>query len=91
MRNLFDQICLKERAPYAVLGSATDDRHLLLEDSHFKNKPIDLKMSLLFGSSPKTHKDVESLPNIEKAFPLDSKSRLEDALNAILVAEGKIA
>ncbi len=29
--------------------------------------------------------------NIEKAFPLDSKSRLEDALNAILVAEGKIA
>ena len=31
------------------------------------------------------------LPNIEKAFPLDSSSRLEDALNAILVAEGKIA
>ncbi|MNN92515.1 Malonyl CoA-acyl carrier protein transacylase [compost metagenome] len=34
---------------------------------------------------------AKRLPNIEKAFPLDSKSRLEDALNAILVAEGKIA
>lgn len=34
---------------------------------------------------------AKRLPNIEKAFPLDTKSRLEDALNAILVAEGKIA
>lgn len=34
---------------------------------------------------------AKRLPNIEKAFPIDTKSRLEDALNAILVAEGKIA
>ncbi|MGE8561787.1 MAG: ACP S-malonyltransferase [Acinetobacter sp.] len=34
---------------------------------------------------------AKRLPNIEKAFPLDTNSRLEDALNAILVAEGKIA
>ncbi|MGE8552193.1 MAG: hypothetical protein ACN6NN_14935, partial [Acinetobacter calcoaceticus] len=31
------------------------------------------------------------LPNIEKAFAIDSKSKIEDALNAVLVAEGKIA
>ena len=34
---------------------------------------------------------AKRLPNIEKAFAIDSKSRMEDALNAILVAEGKIA
>lgn len=34
---------------------------------------------------------AKRLPQIKKAFPLDSKSRMEDALNAILVAEGKIA
>ncbi|WP_374667489.1 ACP S-malonyltransferase [Acinetobacter sp.] len=34
---------------------------------------------------------AKRLPNIEKAFPLDSTGRLEDALNAILMAEGKIA
>ena len=80
---LFDEICIKERAPYAVLGSATEDRHLLLEDSHFNNTPIDLEMSLLFGSSPKTHKDVESLANIEDAFnPINIE--LEDALNRLL-------
>lgn len=34
---------------------------------------------------------AKRLPNIEKALPLDTKSRLEDALNTVLVAEGKIA
>ena len=34
---------------------------------------------------------AKRLPNIEKAFPIDTQSRMEDALNAILMAEGKIA
>lgn len=34
---------------------------------------------------------AKRLPKVEKAFPLDTKARLDDALNAILVAEGKIA
>ncbi|WP_111858257.1 ACP S-malonyltransferase [Acinetobacter sp. CFCC 10889] len=34
---------------------------------------------------------AKRLPNIEKAFPIDTQTRMEDALNAILVAEGKIA
>ena len=34
---------------------------------------------------------AKRLPNIEKAFAIDSNGRMEDALNAVLVAEGKIA
>ena len=34
---------------------------------------------------------AKRLPNIEKALPLDSQARIEDALNAVLVAEGKVA
>ncbi len=34
---------------------------------------------------------AKRLPYIEKALPLDTKSRMEDALNVVLVAEGKIA
>ena len=81
--DLFDEICAKERAPYAILGNATDDRHLTLEDSYFENKPIDLEMSLLFGSSPKTHKDVVTLPNAEKVFDASNIS-LHDAINRLL-------
>ena len=81
--DLFDEICTKERAPYAILGKATDDRHLTLEDSYFENKPIDLEMSVLFGSSPKTHKDVVTLPNAEKAFDASHIS-ISDAINRLL-------
>ncbi|WP_151981345.1 ACP S-malonyltransferase [Acinetobacter guerrae] len=34
---------------------------------------------------------AKRLPNIEKAFAIDTKGRMEDALSAVLVAEGKIA
>ena len=34
---------------------------------------------------------AKRLPQIEKAFAIDTKGRMEDALNAVLVAEGKIA
>ena len=81
--DLFNEICVKERAHYAVLGNATDDRHLTLEDSYFDNKPIDLEMSLLFGSSPKTHKDVATMPNAEKSFDASNIS-ISDAVDRLL-------
>jgi phosphoribosylformylglycinamidine synthase len=81
--NLFRQICIKERAPFAILGNATDNQHLTLKDSHFKNKPIDLEMSLLFGSTPKTLKDISSLPNNEKEFNTNG-IKLNEAINRLL-------
>jgi phosphoribosylformylglycinamidine synthase len=80
---LFRQICTKERAPFAILGNATDNQHLTLEDSYFKNKPIDLEMSLLFGSTPKTVKDVSSLPNNEKEFN-SGPIKLDEAIDRLL-------
>ena len=65
---LFKDICIKERAPFSVLGDATENRHLTLNDSYFDNKPIDLAMSLLFGSTPVTQKNVKTVPHIEKEF-----------------------
>ena len=54
----FKAICERERCPYAVVGEATDEEHLLLGDSHFKKNPIDMPMSLLFGKPPRMHRDV---------------------------------
>ncbi|MFD2179457.1 phosphoribosylformylglycinamidine synthase [Veronia pacifica] len=58
--DVFDAICKRERAPYAVVGEATEERHLTLEDSHFDNTPIDMPMDILLGKPPKMHRDVES-------------------------------
>ncbi|MDP6189654.1 MAG: phosphoribosylformylglycinamidine synthase, partial [Gammaproteobacteria bacterium] len=55
---LFEELCARERCPYAVVGEATEEHHLTLGDSHFANKPVDLPMSVLFGKPPKMHRDV---------------------------------
>ncbi|WP_039959852.1 phosphoribosylformylglycinamidine synthase [endosymbiont of Riftia pachyptila] len=58
----FKAICERERCPYAVVGEATDEEHLLLGDAHFNNKPIDLPMPLLFGKAPRMLRDVHHRP-----------------------------
>ncbi len=63
----FKAICARERCLYCVVGTATDDQVLVLEDSHFDNgterqkTPIDLPMETLFGKPPKMLRDVSSV------------------------------
>lgn len=80
---LFSDICLRERAPFAVLGQATDTQTLVLNDALFANKPIDIPLNLLFGKPPKTSKNVKTQTlNLTK---FDTKKiHLSDAINRIL-------
>lgn len=55
----FAAICHRERCPFAVVGEATEKKHLELADSQFGNKPVDLPMSVLFGKPPKMHRVAE--------------------------------
>ncbi|MFS1702365.1 phosphoribosylformylglycinamidine synthase [Alteromonas sp. AMM-1] len=57
---VFEAICKRERAPFAVIGEATQEQHLLLNDAHFDNQPIDLPLDVLLGKPPKMHRDVAS-------------------------------
>ncbi|GGF51961.1 phosphoribosylformylglycinamidine synthase [Alteromonas lipolytica] len=57
---VFEAICQRERAPFAVIGEATEEQHLLLNDEHFDNQPIDLPLEVLLGKPPKMHRDVAS-------------------------------
>lgn len=54
----FDAICQRERAPYAVIGEATEQQHLTLDDPHFDNQPIDMPLDVLLGKTPKMTRDV---------------------------------
>ncbi|RVU83446.1 phosphoribosylformylglycinamidine synthase [Leucothrix sargassi] len=55
----FEEICQRERAVYAVVGHATEDQHLLVADSNFDNKPVDMPMNVLLGKPPKMLRDVK--------------------------------
>ncbi len=79
----FEQICARERCPFAVVGEATAEKHITLADAHFNNKPIDLPMDVLFGKPPKMHRDVLSGKVASEEFPLQDLA-LNDAVQRVL-------
>ncbi|EMU3329422.1 phosphoribosylformylglycinamidine synthase [Vibrio cholerae] len=80
---LFDAICQRERAPYAVVGEATEERHLTLEDSHFANTSIDMPMDILLGKPPKMHREASTLKVSSPALER-SGIELNEAVDRVL-------
>jgi len=84
----FEQICARERAPYAVVGRATEELHLTVTDEHFANDeklntPIDLPLDVLLGKTPKIFKDVKTATAAGDSLDL-SNVTLTDAADRIL-------
>ncbi|MGR6982098.1 phosphoribosylformylglycinamidine synthase [Testudinibacter sp. P27/CKL/0425] len=80
---LFEALCQRERAPYAVIGEAVAEPHLTLNDSHFNNKPIDMPLNVLLGKPPKMTRDVQSA--VVSNPPLNTQAiELTDALHRVL-------
>src|SRR5258705_1317545 len=54
----FRAICERERCPFAVVGVATDDARLVVEDPRFRNRPVDMELSVLLGKPPRMTREV---------------------------------
>jgi len=54
----FRGIAERERCPFAVVGVATDDGRLVVEDRHFGNKPVEMDLSVLLGKPPRMTREV---------------------------------
>jgi len=54
----FRAICERERCPFAVLGEATEENHLLVTDRHFQNAPVDVSLDVILGKPPKMTREV---------------------------------
>ncbi|MFT4518305.1 MAG: phosphoribosylformylglycinamidine synthase [Halioglobus sp.] len=67
----FEEICQRERCPFAVVGEATEAMHLQLTDSEFDNAPIDLPMSILFGKAPRMSREIKRRSVEQKTLQLD--------------------
>ena len=64
----FRAICERERCPFAVVGTATDDGHLKVRDDLFSNNPVDLPLNVLLGKPPKTTRNDKTVRSSEKTF-----------------------
>ncbi len=79
----FEALCVRERCPYALVGEATDDEQLILEDSRFGTVPIDMPLSLLLGKPPQMQRDVSSVEAVGDKLEL-SVLDLADAVGRVL-------
>ncbi|ACB76986.1 phosphoribosylformylglycinamidine synthase [Opitutus terrae] len=73
----FKQLCERERCPFAIVGEATEEKRLVLEDPHFANKPIDLPLEILLGKPPRMHRTDRSLSRSLSPVKLDGVSMAE--------------
>jgi phosphoribosylformylglycinamidine synthase len=80
---VFKQLCERERCPFAVVGEATAKKQLVLDDSHFKNTPIDLPLEVLLGKPPRMSRSDRSL--VRPLSPLAlGKLSLNEAVRRVL-------
>jgi phosphoribosylformylglycinamidine synthase len=80
---VFEAICQRERAPFAVVGEATREQKLTLTDKKFGNKPIDMPLDVLLGKPPKMSKNVVS--STAKGDVFDTIAiDVEDAIKRVL-------
>ncbi|MBF0802980.1 MULTISPECIES: phosphoribosylformylglycinamidine synthase [unclassified Neisseria] len=66
--DLFRRICERERCPFAVVGTATNDGRLQVHDDLYGNYPVDLPLNVLLGKPPKTTRSDHTVKPSEKPF-----------------------
>ena len=80
---LFTEICERERCPFAVVGEATEERQLTVEDSHFNNKPVDMPLEVLLGKAPRMHRSVTREAEIGDDFSA-AAAPMQEAIERVL-------
>ena len=78
----FASICARERAPFAVLGHATSDARLVVDDPLFENRPIEMPLEVLLGKPPKMERDARREAPL--SAPFDAKVELREAALRVL-------
>ena len=82
-RELFEDICARERCPVAFIGVARDDKRLVLHDAQFDDYPIDMDIEVLLGKPPRMKRVVGHVPF--HARPLDTgKTTPQEAFEQML-------
>lgn len=66
---VFEQMCSRERCPFAVVGVATEERELILADGDGGERVIQMPMDVLLGKPPKMVRDVGRA--VRQGTPLD--------------------
>ncbi|KAI8622761.1 Phosphoribosylformylglycinamidine synthase [Chytriomyces sp. MP71] len=59
-RSQFEEICARERCPFAVVGHATAEERLTVKDSLLGKDVVNLSMDTLFGNAPRMYRVADT-------------------------------
>ena len=79
----FEAICVRERCPFAVLGTATAEMQLRVEDGHFGNVPVDMDLDVVLGKPPRMTRDVRHETRSMQALDMDAFDLKEACLRVL--------
>lgn len=79
----FEKICRRERAPFAVIGEATESHDLIVNDKLFENAPVQMPLSILLGKPPKMHRSFSPFEKSFSEFKTD-RINLREAAERVL-------
>ena len=79
----FEEICQRERCPYAVVGHTTNNPHIEVNDLLHKDRPIDLDLEVIFGRPPKVQRGYEAQTRANNELEL-GEVRIEEAIKRVL-------
>jgi phosphoribosylformylglycinamidine synthase len=66
----FAALCARERCPYAVVGVATAEQRLLVEDRELGEAAVDMPMPVLLGKPPRMQRSTQRTPSRFPALSL---------------------
>ena len=63
----FTALCRRERCPVSVIGTLTEGERLIVDDSDFGDRVVDMPMSMLLGDPPRLRREARRLttPHLE--------------------------
>lgn len=79
----FTVLCERERCPFSVVGTATDDGLLKVKDELFNDEPVDLPLDVLLGKPPKTTRIDNTVETQIVPFNANKIDIVESAYNVL--------
>ncbi len=73
----FEQLCLRERCPYALVGDAVATPQLLVTDALSPTAPVDMPLEVLFGKAPRMTRSLGAAA----ARPMPLHTELEGGID----------
>lgn len=82
----FEAICARERCPFAVLGEATEARHLTVHDPLLQQDAVDMPMQVLLGGTPRMQRSYDAVTRQGDNFDHEAAEALDlaDAIDRVI-------